>query len=248
MFLRRWLNWNTFYQVPADYNETDYKRELIKFCLWEKSTLNDTASISINYIRDRCRYSESNRNKNSFSAYVRFVLKDLIARGEIVQIYGEDIDTALGISYLEFKILDKFYNMPSNIFAKLTVPVFNSILDIKCSVSKPILLKVYTYMRCHMIENPPQPYGFRYGLDKTIVRDLHLNRKTVDTCLDAFVDKNIFIKYTTGSYCKDGEPRNAPNIYVIPDDNAENNIKALLEELKQRYGVDKFVPIITPVT
>ena len=91
---------------------------------------------------------------------MRLVLKDLIARGEIIQIYGDNIDTALGISYLEFKILDKFYNMQSNIFAKLTVPVFNSILDIKCSVSKPILLKVYTYMRCHMIENPPQPYGF----------------------------------------------------------------------------------------
>ena len=99
-----------------------------------------------------------------------------------------------------------------------------------------------------MIENPPQPYGFRYGLDKTIVRDLHLNRKTVDTCLDAFVDKNIFIKYTTGSYYKGDEPRNAPNIYVIPDENAENNIKALLEELKQRYGVEQFAPIITPVT
>lgn len=179
---------------------------------------------------------------------MRFVLKDLIARGEIIQIYGDNIDTALGISYLEFKILDKFYNMPSNTFAKLTVPVFNSILDIKCSVSKPSLLKVYTYMRCHMIENPPQPYGFRYGLDKTIVRDLHLNRKTVDTCLDAFVDKNIFIKYTTGSYCKDGEPKNAPNIYVIPDENAENNIKALLEELKQRYGVEQFAPILTPIT
>ena len=116
---------------------------------------------------------------------MRFVLKDLIVRGEIVQIYGDDIDTALGISYLEFKILDKFYNIPSNIFAKLTVPVFNSILDIKCSVSKPILLKVYTYMRCHMIENTPKPYVFRHGLDKTIVRDLHIKRKTVYRCLDA---------------------------------------------------------------
>ena len=58
--------------------------------------------------------------------------------------------------------------------------------------------------------------------------------------------ENIFIKYTTGSYYKDDEPRNAPNIYVVPDDNAENNIKALLEELKQRYGVNEFAPVIVP--
>ncbi len=29
-----------------------------------------------------------------------------------------------------------------------------------------------------------------------------------------------------------------------PDDQAENNIKALLEELKQRYGVDEFAPVL----
>ena len=46
---------------------------------------------------------------------------------------------------------------------------------------------------------------------------------------------NLFIKYATGSCYIDGEPRNVPNIYVLPDDQddqAENNIKALLEELK----------------
>ena len=55
---------------------------------------------------------------------------------------------------------------------------------------------------------------------------------------------NLFIKYTTGSCCIDGEPRNVPNIYVLPDDQAENNIKALLEELKQRYGVEEFAPVL----
>lgn len=55
---------------------------------------------------------------------------------------------------------------------------------------------------------------------------------------------NLFIKYTTGSCYIDGEPRNAPNIYVLPDDQAENNVKALLEELKQRYRVEEFAPVL----
>lgn len=57
---------------------------------------------------------------------------------------------------------------------------------------------------------------------------------------------NLFIKYTTGSCYIDGEPRNVPNIYVLPDDQAENNIKALLKELKQRYGVEEFAPVLAP--
>ena len=57
---------------------------------------------------------------------------------------------------------------------------------------------------------------------------------------------NLFIKYAIGSCYIDGEPRNVPNIYVLPDDQAENNIKALLEELKQRYRVEEFAPVLAP--
>lgn len=58
----------------------------------------------------------------------------------------------------------------------------------------------------------------------------------------------LFIKYTTGSCYIDGEPRNVPNIYVLPDDQAENNIKVLLEELKQKYNVEDFAPALVPST
>lgn len=235
-----------FYPVPTDYLETDYKREMIKFCLWEKTNLNDTTGISINYIRERCGYSENNRNKNSFSSYIRFTLKELISKKELAQVYGDDVLTASGVSYLVFNVLEKFNDTPTKTFAKLTIPVFDVLMAIKSPISKPVLLKIYTYMRSRMIENKQQAYGFHYGLEKTIVRDLRLNRKTIDTCLDAFVDHNLFIKYTTGSCYIDGEPRNVPNIYVLPDDQAENNIKALLEELKQRYRVEDFAPVLAP--
>lgn len=220
---------------------------MIKFCLWEKITLSDATGISINYIRERCGYSENNRNKNSFSSYIRSTLKELINKKELIQVYGDDVLIASGTSYLVFDVLEKFNDIPTKTFAKLTIPAFDTLMNIKSPISKPILLKIYTYMRSRMIENKQEAYGFNYGLEKTIIRDLHLNRKTIDACLNAFVEHNLFIKYTTGSCYINDEPRNVPNIYVLPDDQAENNIKALLDELKQRYGVEEFAPVLAPM-
>ena len=42
-----------------------------------------------------------------------------------------------------------------------------------------------------------------------------------------------------------GKPKNVPNIYVLPDDNAEANIIALIDELKTKYNVDNFAPILS---
>lgn len=234
-----------YYKLPMDY-KIDYRSEMVKFCLWEKINLNGTSTVSINYIRDRCGYSSDNRNKNSFSCYVRNVLKDLIQGSQIVQAYGEDVLTATSTSYLEFEILDNFYEMQTKAYAKLTSSVFNTLMSINCNLSKAVLLEVYAYMRSHIIENSQQVYGFCSGLDKTIVRELGFNRKTVDTCLNAFVESGLFIRYITGSYYANGSPKNAPNIYVLPDENAQINIQSLLEQMKQRYKVDEFAETLIP--
>lgn len=234
-----------FYKLPTDY-EIDFKSEMVKFCLWEKINLGGTTTVSLNYIRQRCGYSSDNRNKKSFSSYIRYILKALIDEKQILQVYGDDIESVSGTSYLEFKILDRFYNISSNAFAKLTSSAFDLIMSIDCGLTKATILKVYTYMRSRMIENAQQAYGFSSGLDNTIVKDLGLNRKTVDTCLTEFVDVGLFIKYTTGSYYLNGNPKNAPNIYVLPDKSADSNIKALLEGLKYRYKVDEFAPTLVP--
>lgn len=236
---------NYFYKLPTDY-EIDFRSEMVKFCLWEKINLNGTTTISINYIRQHCGYSCDNRNKNSFSSYVRNLLKALIDEKQILQVYGDDVTSVSGTSYLEFEILDKFYDVSTKAFAKLTSSVFDLIMSIECGLTKATILKVYAYMRSHMIENSQQAYGFSSGLDNTIVKDLGLNRKTVDGCLSELADKGVFIKHTTGGYYANGSPKNAPNIYVLPDENADSNIKALLEDLKSRYRVDEFAPTLIP--
>jgi len=236
-----------FYKVPidlTDYFENDYKQIMVRLCLERYSNIEGVCFTSISLICEKCGYSVDRHDK-SFSGCVRKVLLSLVKNSEITQIYGKDISSVPISNQVGFYLEDKFYSIPTKMFTKLSYDVFDTIIGIDYPLSKPTLLKVYTYIRGRIIENEQQAYGF-YGSIERAVKDLDLNRKTVDACLDLFVDHNLFIKYTTGSCYIDGEPRNVPNIYVLPDDQAENNIKALLKELKQRYGVEEFAPVIVP--
>ena len=238
-----------FYKVPfdlTDYYENDYKQIMVKLCLERYSNIEGVCFTSISLICEKCGYSVDRHNK-SFLAYVRKTLVSLIKSNEITQVYGKSIDSVSVTGQVGFYLEDKFYSLPTKMFAKLSYDVFDTIIGIDYPLSKPTLLKVYIYIRGRIIENEQQAYGF-YGSIERVVKDLDLNRKTVDACLDLFVDHNLFIKYTTGSCYINGEPRNVPNIYVLPDDQAENNIKALLEELKQRYRVEDFTPALVPST
>lgn len=218
---------------------------MVRLCLERYSNIEGVCFTSISLICEKCGYSFANRHNKSFLAYVRKVLASLIESNEITQIYGKGINSVSVTGLVGFYLEDKFYSLPTKMFAKLSYDVFDTIISIDYPLSKPTLLKVYTYIRGRIIENEQQAYGF-YGSVERAVKDLDLSRKTVDACLDLFVDHNLFIKYTTGSCYIDGEPRNVPNIYVLPDDQAENNIKALLEELKQRYKVEDFAPVLAP--
>lgn len=236
-----------FYKVPidlTDYFENDYKQIMVRLCLERYSNIEGVCFTSISLICEKCGYSVDRHDK-SFSGCVRKVLLSLVKNSEITQIYGKDISSVPISNQVGFYLEDKFYSIPTKMFTKLSYDVFDTIIGIDYPLSKPTLLKVYTYIRGRIIENEQQAYGF-YGSIERAVKDLDLSRKTVDACLDLFVDHNLFIKYTTGSCYIDGEPRNVPNIYVLPDDQAENNIKALLKELKQRYGVEEFAPVLAP--
>lgn len=234
-----------FYKVPidlTDYFENDYKQIMVRLCLERYSNIEGVCFTSISLICEKCGYSVDRHDK-SFSGCVRKVLLSLVKNSEITQIYGKDISSVPISNQVGFYLEDKFYSIPTKMFTKLSYDVFDTIIGIDYPLSKPTLLKVYIYIRGRIIENEQQAYGF-YGSIERAVKDLDLNRKTVDTCLDLFVDHSLFIKYATGSCYIDGEPRNVPNIYVLPDDQAENNVKALLEELKQRYRVEEFAPVL----
>mgnify|MGYP003222540626 FL=1 len=224
--------------------DINFKEILIIYTLLRNKTAESKVFTSISSICTECGYSTENRGKDSFNAYIRMILKDFIDKKELVQIYGKNLDTATNTALIVFKIEDKFYDLAIRKIMQITPNEFDIIVNINSpSVSAATLFKLYVYMRHHIATDNLPTIGFIGSIER-VAKDLDLNRKTVDACLDLFVDHNLFVKYTTGSCYIDGEPRNVPNIYVLPDDQAENNIKALLEELKQRYRVEEFAPVL----
>lgn len=235
---------NYFYKIPSDeidLFEVDFRRILVKFCLARYTNIERITFTSVSLICQKCGYS-NDRHANSFGSYVRKTLHELIESNEITQVYGDDIKKS-GNSIIGFALQDKFFTNNSQRFCKLTYSAFDILMSIKCPVTTATLLKVYTYIRSGIVETEEQAYGF-YGSIKLASRILGLNRKTVDVCLDAFVENGLFIKHSTGSCYVNGEPRNVPNIYVLPDDKANENIDALIIELKNKYKVDEFAPVL----
>ena len=229
-------------EYQTDFIETDFKEMMVRICLERYANIERVVFTSVSFICQKCGYSDD-RHSNSFSSYVRRTLQDLINNHEIVQVYGNDIKKSSN-SMIGFALQDSIRFDITGSFCKLTYSAFDTLMSIKCSISKPTLLKVYTYIRGHIIENEQQTYGFCGSID-TAVRSLGLNRKTVDACIDAFVENGLFVKHSTGSCYVKGKPKNVPNIYVLPDDNAEANIIALIDELKTKYNVDNFAPILS---
>lgn len=235
-----------FYRVPTTYLENDYKEIMIRFCLDSKSNLEHQTSVSVGSICTRCGYSANNRdsNKGSFSTYIRQTLAWMVKDGEIRQTYGDDVSGVRLNNLIEFQLLDKFYeSQPTTIFCKLTQNVFDTIIGMDSKYSSLTLLKLYTYIRSHIVESTRTAYGFNKSIEIAHI-ETGVSRKTFDECLALFVEHGLFIKHITGGCYIRNQPRTMPNIYVLPDNNATENIKTILDEMKRRYAVDEFLPQI----
>lgn len=237
---------NYFYKVPTTYLENDYKELMIRFCIDSRKDYNGRTATSIGAICTRCGYSPNNRdsNKGSFSTYIRETLSWMVQNGEIQQTYGDDVSGVRLNNHIEFQILDKFYeNQPTKTFCKLTEEVFDTIIGMDSKYSSLTLLKLYTYIRSHIVESTRTAYGFNKSIEIAHI-ETGVSRKTFDECLVLFVEHGLFIKHITGGCYIRNQPRTMPNIYVLPDNNADENIKAILDEMKKRYAVDEFLPQI----
>lgn len=141
-----------------------------------------------------------------------------------------------------------FEFFPCSDYISLPASSFDKIVKIKTSIKREVLLNTYLYVKSFIYDYQPNsddtytPYGF-YGNLLLACDELGYTRKTVDACMDLFVICGIFKCYLTGSYKKiNGTVANAPNIYVLNDENADKNIRLLLEKMQTQYNVDKFMP------
>ena len=208
---------------------------MIKYCLDEQKSINNKTLTSIEYICRRCNRSLSNRNKEtSFLSYIRRELTTMVANGELEQTYGENITVCRNSSMLGFEIKPKFYAYLGNGgFCKLTDDVFDKIthIDFKCSTVNAF--RIYAYIRSGISENVGSPHGFYKSIDN-IYDDLGFaNRNVIDNTLNKFVENGLFKRATP---IIEGLPEYVPNIYVLPDDNAESNIKGITKILKENIG------------
>ena len=225
-----------FYRVPKEYS--DMKEVMVRYCLDNHKDLNNVTHISIQTICLMCGYPL----RSNFKKEVKVILKKLVAEGLIIPTENCNIDKRYWNEYLEFQLSDQFF--PCKDFVLLTSEAFNVIANYKGKIQKIRLLQCYLHMRSHIyFNNKGLPYGFSQPID-IMSKQLHIAHSSLDKILQIFVENNLFIKYITGSVKTDKGIKNVPNIYVLPDDKAESNIKTIEQKLKQHYHVTEFMPIV----
>ena len=232
-----------FYRVPKCYS--DCKEVMIRFCLDRHRTQEDETYTSLQDICEDCNYT-IDRHKGNFLDYVKKTLLSFIQQGLILQCRGNPPDKASINERLGFVLSDEF--SPCSDYISLPASSFDKIVKIKTSIKREVLLNTYLYVKSFIYDYQPNsdnaytPYGF-YGNLLLACDELGYTRKTIDACMDLFVSCGIFKCHLTGSYKKaNGTVANAPNIYVLNDENADKNIRLLLEKIQTQYKVDEFMP------
>lgn len=232
-----------FCRIPKHYN--DEVEVMVRFCLDRYRDLDDYTRFTINEICRDCGYSTKSRNTNcNFQSKIREVLLRLEKDNLIIPSDSNvSLSSANVTDYLKYRLSDDFSPFDNYIF--LPSNVFDTIMHIKWGTSKTVPLRLYLYMRSFIYDNNnnKKPYGYFQNLDMAAI-ETGISRKRIDKCLEAFVKNQFFIKVVTGSYKKfNGKIANAPNLYLLPDSQLEENRKALLQILKDKYEVQEFMPL-----
>lgn len=123
---------------------------------------------------------------------------------------------------------------------------------------KDNLFITYLYIKSHFFERKlikdsngnitgeegnPKDNPVGYAIDyKDISENIGLSINTVINAIDYLYELKLLYVYKTGGYRNSkGKIQNAPNIYTLW--NYQNEVKYVLDKLKERYNVDKFYEI-----
>lgn len=203
-----------------------------------------TVITSVGTICEKCNYKNI-KGKSGFPYRIKTLLQDFIDKGYISY---TGIKTPLEFEfneYLQFELSEIFFLKDS--FIKLTSEEFDTLVHIKSSAPKPLLLKCYLYVKSFIFEykeyETDKVSAFYQAIDE-MVDSLEISRKKADKCLDLFVENGLLCKHKTGSYKTPmGTIKNAPNVYVLNNENIKDNIAAGIKRLKFNLKVDEFAPI-----
>ena len=232
-----------FYRVPKDFS--DCREVMVRFCLDRHRTIEDETYVSLQQICQDCNYT-TDRHKGRFLDFVKNTLSSLIEKKVIIQCRGDPPNEAGTKEMMGFVLSNEF--SPCNDYISLPADSFDKIVKLETSIKREILLDTYLYVKAFIYDyqsnlgNDYVSYGF-YGNLSLACDALGYTRKTIDMCMDMFVGCGLFKCHLTGSCVKtNGSVVNVPNIYVLNDENADKNIRLLLEKLREQYKVDEFMP------
>ena len=140
-------------------------------------------------------------------------------------------------------------------FTKITLREIDVLMLESNNIDKTILFSLYLYIKSFMINRSLTADGEEYknahekpssffGTYNSIIDTLGYSKGTITKCLEEYTNIGLLKKHETGSYfisCNGVIKKiNAPNIYVINNPNADQEIEWTLEKFKQLYNVDKF--------
>jgi hypothetical protein len=146
-----------------------------------------------------------------------------------------------------------------NNFTIITSEEFALITSIQSNTSVENLISTFLYVKSYIFKRNLQedgsefsnanehPEAFFTRIEK-ICEDTGLARETVNKCLNGLIDNKVLIKYEVGSYPSRKSDKfpigNSPNIYVLNNSKAQQEIKWALEKLKTLYKVESFLPAL----
>lgn len=239
-----------FCKIPKSFvkdRENDPTEILTYYAIDKFRLLKDdtTSVVSLQEICKLCGYGVG-RCKYNYLPKARSHLIKFHSLG-LIELVGVDISKPIRLTDLiNVKLNSDFF--PTADYVQLTDDEFNTLVNINSTIQKAYLVKAFLNIKSYIYVSPTgsigKPSAFYKEID-SLVDETGFTRYTVDKCLEILEQHKLLVKYETGSYkTSNGLIINAPNIYVLNDDNIKDNINMSINRLKNGLGVDKFLPCV----
>lgn len=232
-----------------------YESEILVYIGIAKRRLLFDKMMAVTSIFDLCElsnYSTTDRRKGSFFSSIKFSLQRFRDMGLIE--FGRNIQSVDDIrpqGLLQIN-LTKNFDIEEK-YTMITEREINSILNCKTYNSLSSILRTYLYVKSFMLidyKHPENAISAYYVARKIAANTLKMSLPKYDGCLETLCDLGLLICHQTGSYYTYHGITNAPNIYVLNNDNAMSNVRGALNRLKQELlkpefgNKDDFMPMV----
>lgn len=171
---------------------------------------------------------------------------------------AQDIDSITYDTGIEIKVISDNFDVPKN-FCKFDFNMFDKIMDADSAISNETLLLSYIYILSYIGEKSERrdkesdsdylrrlkdyPRAFFRDIGN-MSKDLSMSKDTITKCINYFLSNEILIRENVGSVKIKGKPpQNVPNIYVLNNEECNQEIEWALEKMKEIYKVDHFEEI-----